>query len=104
MTSSNYHAILSGLRNCSINQLNKILSGIGYEAQISTKIIIQAIPTGEIVDDVGFAQGEEILLSEETESETIEDNDQFESYLSEKPPEKPKTQREYPSLDDPGWS
>lgn len=50
---SNFYAILKGTRPCTLDALNKILSGIGYEAKLSSpEILIQEVQTGQIVPDV----------------------------------------------------
>lgn len=66
MHPSNVYAVLSGERGCTIEWLNRFLSGIGFEAKCRTELVIQALPTGQTANDVDYTQLEEESLSDET--------------------------------------
>lgn len=66
MSPPNFHLILNGDRKCSLETLNRILSGIRYEVRVSTTITVQAMPTGPVVNDVFSQQDEDSWHSEET--------------------------------------
>jgi len=94
MIPSNFHAILSGKRPCTVEVLNRILSGIRFEALISTTILIQAIPIGEDVIDASYLLDESTSLSDEMVAEELDFESQLDLFLSGKPQEQPKTEQE----------
>jgi hypothetical protein len=69
----NFHAILTGGKKCSVEHLNKILSGIRYEAQISTVLIIQPMNDTLGVDNADYVLDEDTLLSDMLENDTTND-------------------------------
>ena len=78
MHHANIYAVLAGQRKCSTELLNRLLSGIGYEAVCRTGITIQKMPrpdtlesmTGRIANDVDYTQlDEEWQLDETQENE-----------------------------------
>ena len=95
MITSNYHNILSGNRTCTIDVLNRILSGIGYEAHSSTTIRIQPINPGEVVPDVYSNMDEDESASDTTESVPTEQKKPQEFSLLERLLEQQKTQPEF---------
>jgi hypothetical protein len=84
-TPSNFHAILSGDRPCSLEKLNHILSGIRYHATISTTIVIQAMPTGRDAENAASLLDEDTLPLDETGLTVLEEPTQSDSYSSETP-------------------
>jgi hypothetical protein len=99
MSTPNFHAILNGDRRCSMEMLNKILSGIRYEAQISSTIVIQAMPTGEIVPTADYVLDDEEPVLEETEPTPLPEPPPVESSLLVKPQELQKMLLEFPLLE-----
>jgi hypothetical protein len=93
--SSNYHNILTGNRTCTIDVLNRILSGIGYEAHSSTTIRLQPILVGETVPDVCSNMDEDESASDTTESVPTETKSQSEFSLLERLLEQQKTPPEF---------
>lgn len=75
MHHANIYAILAGQRKCTTELLNRLLSGIGYEAICRTGITIQKMPrqdtlesmTGPIVTDADFTQLDEEWQFDETQ-------------------------------------
>lgn len=55
---SNYYAILSGRRACTLDQLNKILSGIGYQVTAETKLVVHRIDVGPNAQTVDSTEQE----------------------------------------------
>lgn len=49
ISTPNFYSTLNGERTCSLDFLNKILSGIHYQASINPEILIQEIQQVEIV-------------------------------------------------------
>lgn len=76
----NFYSVLKGERQCSLEFLNKLLSGIEYEAIIiSPEVQIRERATGEIVVDVDYIlQENELSLDEKEETDTTD------SYSSER--------------------
>jgi hypothetical protein len=72
----NFHSILTGGKKCSVEQLNKILSGIRYEAQISTVLIIQPMSLTPGVDNADLQVDEDTLFSDMLENDTTSDPQQ----------------------------
>jgi len=71
----NFYAILNGARACTTESLNKLLSGIGYQVSIETKLILHPIETGETANDVDYAGPEQESLSNEPEE--VDEYDSF---------------------------
>lgn len=67
----NFYNVVNGKKPCSLEQLNKLLSGIGYIATISNpEILIQEVTIGEIVNDVdSVIPDDESLLKDSEEVE-----------------------------------
>lgn len=86
MSPPNFHAILNGDRKCSLEMLNKILSGIRYQALSSTTIVIQAMPTGVDATDAYLPPDAESWPFEGTEVTPTEPQPQPDSSLLENPP------------------
>lgn len=82
-----------------MEMLNKILSGIRYEAQISSTIVIQAMPTGEIVPTADYVLDDEEPVLEETEPTPSPEPSPVESSLLVKPQELQKMLLEFPLLE-----
>jgi hypothetical protein len=99
MATSNFHAILNGDRKCSLEMLNKILSGIRYQAQSSTTIVIQAMPTGTDAIDAYSQPDAESWPFEGTENIPLETQPQPDSSLSEKPQTEPTPAQGYLLVD-----
>lgn len=99
MSPPNFHAVLGGGRTCSLETLNKILSGIRYEAQVSFTIVIQALPTGEDVPDAVSALDDDEFVCEETEPTPTPVQPQSESFSLVKPQELQKMLQDFPLLD-----
>ena len=85
MSPPNFHAILNGDRKCSLETLNKILSGIRYEARASTTIVIQAMPTGLDANVVYSPPDEESWPFDKTETTPTEQPPQSNSSSSDQP-------------------
>jgi hypothetical protein len=83
---SNFHAILSGDRPCSLEKLNQILSGIRYHATISTTIVIQAMPTGPDAESAASLLDEDMSPLDETGLTVLEEPTQSDSFSSENHP------------------
>lgn len=67
----NFYNLVNGRKPCSLEQLNKLLSGIGYRAIITNpEIRIQEVEIGEIVTDV-----DSIILDDESLLNDAEDLD-----------------------------
>ena len=66
-----FYSTLIGERQCSLEFLNKLLSGISYRAIIlNPEIVIQEIPTGQIVDVADYIiQDTESLSNEQEEAD-----------------------------------
>lgn len=43
---NNYYAVLSGRRLCTLEFLNRLLSGIGYQVTAETKLVVHRIDAG----------------------------------------------------------
>lgn len=98
---SNFHAILSGDRHCTIELLERILSAIRYEVLLSTTIILQELRIGQVADLASYVTVDEEFASEEMESEPGPTAQDVSSYsLLERLLEQQKTLQEYPSQDD----
>lgn len=71
ISTPNFYSTLNGERQCSLEFLNKLLSGISYRAIIlNPEIVIQEIPTGQIVDVVDYIiQDTESLSNEQGEAD-----------------------------------
>ena len=71
ISTPNFYSTLIGERQCSLEFLNKLLSGIGYRAMIlNPEIVIQEIPTGQIVDVADYIiQDTESLSNEQEEAD-----------------------------------
>lgn len=95
----NFHAILNGDRKCSLEVLNKILSGIRYQAVISSTIVIQAMPTGADATDAYLPPDAESWPFEGTESMITEQPQEPDSCLSEKHPTEPTQTQGYLLVD-----
>ena len=68
ISTPNFYSTLNGERQCSLEFLNKLLSGISYRAIIlNPTIVIQEIPTGQIVDVADFITPDTESLSNEQE-------------------------------------
>jgi hypothetical protein len=104
MSPPNFHAILNGDRKCSLEMLNKILSGIRFEAQISTTILIQAMPTGETVPTADYVLEDEESVLDETEPIPSQESPQPDSSLLVKPQELQKMLQDFPLLELPDVS
>lgn len=65
--SPNFYSTVNGVRPCSLDSLNKILSGIGYQITPITNLVIQKIDAGETVQDANFTSPEDGLLYEDEE-------------------------------------
>ena len=94
ITQANFHAIMSGDRVCSIDLLERILSGIGYEVQVSFTIVIQEIPTGASATTASFATVDEEFALDRTVSEPTIKSDQSDYSLLERLLEQQKTSPE----------
>ena len=70
ISTPNFYSTLNGERQCSLEFLNKLLSGISYRAIIlNPEIVIQEIPTGQIVDVADYIiQDTESLSNEQGEA------------------------------------
>lgn len=68
----NIYAVLNGERQCTIEYLNRILSGIRMEAKCLISINIQAFDVGEPVEDAHCQLLEGEWWSDETPSEDEE--------------------------------
>ena len=97
---SNFHAVLSGDRTCSIELLERILSGIKYEVLLSTTIILQELRIGQNVDLVSYATVDEEFVSEEMELEPLTALDRSSFSLLERLLEEQKMLPESPLQDD----
>ena len=71
----NFYAIMNGTRACTTESLNKLLSGIGFQVSIETKLIIHPIETGETVNDVDYVGPEP-----ELPSNVPEEVDEYDSF------------------------
>ena len=71
ISTPNFYSTLNGERQCSLEFLNKLLSGISYRAIIlNPQIVIQEIPTGQIVDVADYIiQDTESLSNEQEEAD-----------------------------------
>ena len=68
ISTPNFYSTLIGERQCSLEFLNKLLSGISYRAIIlNPEIVIQEIPTGQIVDVADYIIQDTESLSNEQE-------------------------------------
>jgi hypothetical protein len=56
IASSNYYAVINGTRPCTLDFLNKLLSGVGYQISIDTKLIAHQLDHGPGVPDVDFTE------------------------------------------------
>jgi hypothetical protein len=75
----NFYNAVNGERPCTLDWLNKLLSGIGYEAVISNpEIVIQKMKTGQPVQSADSVVHEiELLLNEQ---DIQEQADPYEEY------------------------
>jgi predicted transcriptional regulator len=62
-----FYAILSGQRRCTLDMLNKILSGISANASLDLNLVIQVLETGQDVLDVDSHEQDVPWSFEETE-------------------------------------
>lgn len=74
ISTPNFYSTLNGERPCSLEFINKLLSGIGYQATVSNpEILIQEIEIGEIVNGADcITQEIESLLNDSEEQDTPE--------------------------------
>lgn len=80
MKPPNFYNALNGSRPCSLTQLNKLLSGVGYEVVvINPCLLIRELTTGQIVPDV-----DSILLERESQLLEQEEQDPYGYCSSEK--------------------
>lgn len=100
MQEANFHAVLSGDRDCSIELLERILSGIRYEVLLSTTIVLQELRIGQDVTLAFYATIDEEFASEETELETSIPSDQSDCSLLERLLAQQKMEQESLSPDD----
>ena len=99
MSPPNFHAILNGDRKCSLETLNKILSGIRYEARASTTIVIQAMPTGLDASVVYSPPDEESWPFDKTEPTPTDIPPPSESSSSDQVPTPPTPQQGFLLVD-----
>lgn len=72
----NFYNTLNGERPCSLDFLNKLLSGIQYEAVVSNpEVLIREIEIGEIVQDV-----DSIIPDTESQLNEQEEQDEHDYY------------------------
>ena len=71
----NFYAILNGTRQCTVEFLNKILSGINYQVSVETKLIVHPIETGPIAPVV-----DSIEPVQELPSNDGEEPDEYDSF------------------------
>jgi hypothetical protein len=70
ISTPNFYNAVNGERQCSLEFLNKILSGVGYIATVSNpEILIQELEIGEIVQDVDSIIPDTESLSNEPEDQ-----------------------------------
>lgn len=64
---SNGYAVLSGDRPCTVEFLNKMLSGVGFQVTIETKLVLHRIDVGEDAPGVDLQEpeGEWPFINEE---------------------------------------
>ena len=74
LKTANFYSVLKGTKPCSLSFLNKLLSGIDYEATVTDPAIrIQAQQIGQIVVDVdSIVQEEESLLEDQEATDTTD--------------------------------
>lgn len=93
----NLHSVTTGGKQCSLEYLNKILSGIRYEAQVSTVLVIRPMETTPGVDGAPYLTEGDIQLLALMEAEKSEkgvENTNPQSSSSDLTPETQKTQQE----------
>jgi hypothetical protein len=94
----NFYNVMNGERPCTLEFLNKILSGIGYIAELSNPVLhIQELETGQVVNAAD-------LVLQENESQLSDvgvPKDTPKSCSSEKLQENSKTKQDTPSLESP---
>jgi hypothetical protein len=74
VSTPNFYNTLNGERTCTLEFLNKILSGIHYQAiVINPEIVIQELEIGEIVKVADSITLDEELQSNESEDQDIPD-------------------------------
>lgn len=70
----NLYNLFNGKKPCSLEQLNKLLSGIGYKAVVTNpEIRIQELGIGAIVNDVDSIIVDDELLLKESEDLDMQD-------------------------------
>jgi hypothetical protein len=72
----NYYAVLAGRRPCTLDFLNKLLLGIGYQVTAKTILVAHRIDTGETAPTVASTELETELLSNDEE-----DTDEYDCFL-----------------------
>lgn len=63
----NFYNVIRGERPCSLDFLNKLLSGIGYQVTINNNLQVRRYETGETVEDVNSALPDNMWLSKDVE-------------------------------------
>ena len=62
---SNFYAIMNGSRACSLEFLNKLLSGVGYQVVASTTLTLRRLEAGEAAIDANLAEPDSELPFDE---------------------------------------
>lgn len=71
--SPNFYAVLSGTRQCTLEFLNKMLSGIGYQVSIEMRLIVHPVDVGEPAPPVDYIEhGTELQSNGEEEPDTFD--------------------------------
>lgn len=68
---NNFYATLAGNRTCTIELLNKLLSGIGYQVSTETRLILHPTEHGEPVPGVDSVEQELELPSNDEEDKDV---------------------------------
>jgi hypothetical protein len=98
----NYYSCIKGDRPCTLEFLNKLLSGIGYQACLSSQeLLIQVLTTGQVVPNVDYVSP--VIESRSYESINLLEQDITISLSSssEKHQENSKTELDIPLLESP---
>ena len=62
----NFYNIVNGVRPCSVDFLNKLLSGIGYQVVVEQKLTLRRVEIGPDVPDVSYIlPGDELRCNDE---------------------------------------
>lgn len=62
----NFYNVVNGVRPCSLEFLNKLLSGIGYQVTVDQKLTLRRMDPGQIAQDVNYIlPGDELRLNGE---------------------------------------